>query len=113
MDSHGAGNDRFSYNDTFGDIHFKAGKKLHFKAGQHFTLKVSKTFLISRQAKKSTFQGRSTFYIASQQNISHFKAGKHHYHKIKIEEEHQAIVIIDISMHFASFTYMLYKLMCF
>ena len=51
---------------------------------------------ISRQAKKITFQSRSTFYIASQQNISHFKAGKHHYHKIEIEEEHQAIVIIDI-----------------
>ena len=36
-------------------------------------------------------------YISRQVNISHFKAGKHHYHKIKIEKEHQAIVIIDIS----------------
>ena len=81
----------------------------------HLETYISRQVNIShfKAGKNITFQGRSTFYIASQQNISHSKAGKHHYHKIKIEEEHQAIVIIDLSMHFASFTYMLYKLMCF
>ena len=75
----------------------RQAKTLYFKAGQHF-------IFTYKSAKHFSFQGRQTPFNGTI------------YHKIKIEEEHQVIVIIDISMHYASFTYiiyMLYQLMCF